>query len=165
MLWFNACLINFSRNNSVGKYLASIFYNAITTLFMVKCVLLMIKNKGQCCDSNIMKLLNLKGFFLFISNWSPKPFIQLKKNDKHYIYNVYTGFVERTFNIVKSTHIYAVDKLKILNITLFIVTHQIISRFFIDSADDRQWKIMRYSGSKDIQRINLIDLGLLCFPV
>lgn len=130
-------LISFSRKNSVGKYLASIFYNAITTLFMVKCVLLMIKNNGQWCDSNIMKLFNLKGFFLFISNWSPKPFIQ-QKNDKHYIYNVYTDFVEWTFNIVKSTHIYAVDKLKILNITLFIVTHQIISRFSIDSADD-EW--------------------------
>lgn len=165
MLWFNACLINFSRNNSVGKYLASIFYNAITTLFMVKCVLLMIKNKAQCCDSNIMKLLNLKGFVFIYIKLKSKTLHPTKKNDKHYIYNVYTDFVERTFNIVKSTHIYAVDKLKILNITLFIVTHQIISRFFINSADDRQWKIMRYSGSKDVQRINLIDLGLLCFPV
>lgn len=55
---------------------------------------------------------------------------------------MFTDYVDRTVDSAQNAHKYAhgVDNFKRLNITLAIhvVSYQIMSRFLIDSADDRQ---------------------------
>lgn len=109
-------------------------------------------------DNKMLKLYNLKSELVrkikTKSGNKPSNLQVTKSGDL-----VYTDYVERTLNIVQNTHISEVVKLKEWIPRFVYCTSSGDLLVFMDNDDDRQSKVVRYSGSMEKQNIQFDESG------